>query len=63
MNIFLFLADEIVITTGHDGNDLSDTEMIKIHKNGIISKKSCQLPDYPLKVLRKDAIFRYVAKN
>ena len=29
---------------------MSDTELIKIDKDGILTKSSCKLPDYPLKV-------------
>ena len=43
-------ADEIVITTGSDESYLNDTETIKIQQYATVSKGTCQLPDYPLKV-------------
>ena len=49
--IFYFpLVDEIVITAGFGGSLLTDTETIRIYKNGTLSQSSCPLPDYPLNV-------------
>ena len=44
-----------MITTGYQNDKedrtlLSDTEMIKIDRNGILSNEPCQLPKYPLRV-------------
>ena len=36
---------------------MSDTELIKIDKDGILTKSSCQLPDYPLKVINAKGTF------
>jgi len=47
-------VDEIVITTGYDGNYYNDIELIKMEhvSNGniIATPTSCKLPDYPMKL-------------
>ena len=59
ISIILLLADEIVITTGYDGSQLNDTELVRIGSNGniIATPTSCKLPNYPLTLSGAKGIF------
>ena len=63
MNFVLAKADEILVTAGWDGNGLSETELVKIDEDGIVTTSSCQLPDYPSKVYDAKGTFLAQSKS